>query len=189
MNRWVPAVLIFLLLAAFRVLGGMFPDRIPNVQPLLAVILCSIIFLHGSQRWAIPLFVWVVTDPLTSLLQGYPLFGWHHLGIALGIGVTVLISAAASRRPGTATALAGAALAAAAFYFVTNMVSFATDPLYPKTAAGFGQAQWTGPAGFGPTWIFLRNLMAANLAFTALFLAARLGMLPAPGKSPEAVAR
>ena len=52
------------------------------------------------------------------------------------------------------------------------LLSFATLPLYPKSFEGFVQAQWTGPAGFGPTWVFLRNAMAANVLFTALVLVA-----------------
>lgn len=189
MNRWLPAVLIFLLLAAFRILGGVFPDRIPNVQPLLAVILCSLVFLQGSQRWIIPTFVWVITDPLTSLLQGYPVFGWHHLSIAIGVTSTILIARHARRDPSAAKVLGSAALSAVVFYMLTNLISFASDPLYAKTAEGFVQSQWTGPAGLGPTWIFLRNLMASNLIFTALFLAARVSIPQASGNSSEAVAR
>jgi hypothetical protein len=189
MNRWLPAVLIFLLLAAFRILGGIFPDRMPNFQPLLAVILCSLVFLKGAQRWIIPTFVWVITDPVTSLLQGAPIFGWHHLSIAAGIASTVLIARFARRDPSAARVLGSAALSAVVFYMLTNLISFASDPLYAKTAEGFVQSQWTGATGLGPTWIFLRNLMASNLIFTALFLAARVSIPQASGNSSEAVAR
>ena len=67
--------------------------------------------------------------------------------------------------------LATTAAGALAFFFLTNTVAFLADPLYPKSWEGFVQAQWTGPVGAVlPTWVFLRNLLAANLLFTGLFL-------------------
>jgi len=184
MNRWLPALLIVVLLAGFRILGSAFPENLPNFQPLPAILLCSLVFLNGIQRWLVPALAWLITDPVTSLLQGYPVLGWHNLSVALGIAATVGISQIARRNTSTAPVLFSAALSAIAFYFLTNFVSFATDPLYAKDLHGFAQAQWTGPTGFGPTWLFLRNLMAANLAFTAIFLAAR-NSLPQPVVKPS----
>src|SRR5690606_26518282 len=117
--------------------------------------------------------VWLLTDPVTSLLQGYSVIGWHHLAVVTGIAATLAISVLVRRRPSAGSALVGAATAAIIFYFLTNLIAFATDPLYPKSFLGFVQAQWSGPVGLGPTWIFLRNLLAANVLFTALFLVAR----------------
>lgn len=190
MQRWLPALLLVSILAGFRVLGSAFPETLPNVQPLLALVLCSLIFLKGPLRWALPAIVWLLTDPVTSLLQGYPLFGWHHLSIAVGIAATVGIACLIRRKPPVSSrVLFGAAASAVTFYFLTNLVSFIGDPLYPKTLTGFIQAQWTGPVGFGPTWLFLRNLLFANLAFTSLFLAA-YHQLPLPiRKSQDALAR
>jgi hypothetical protein len=51
--------------------------------------------------------------------------------------------------------------------------------MYPKTIEGLWQSVWSGPIGYGPSWIFLRNLAAANLIFTAVFLLARV-RLPKP---------
>lgn len=173
MNRWLPALLIIVLLAGFRLLGSFFSESIPNLQPLPAIMLCSFVFLQGAWRWALPLGIWLITDPLTSLLQGYPVIGPHNLSVALGVAVILGISLLVRRRP-TALPVLGASLASAvAFYFLTNLLSFIGDPLYPKTLEGFVQAQWTGPIGHGPTWVFLRNMVAGNLLFTALFLAAR----------------
>lgn len=171
MQRWIPAILMVLLLVGFRVLGSTMPETLPNFQPLPALLLCGMIFLNGTQRWLVPMIAWLVTDPLTSLLQHYPILGWHHLEIALGLAATVAIGLRVRRSPTWLNLLGGAALSALAFYFVTNTVSFFVDPLYPKTLTGFVQAQWTGPdaAGYGPTWLFLRNLLAANLLFTGLF--------------------
>ncbi len=183
MHRWLPLCLILGLLIAFRVLGGIFPGDFPNFQPLPAILLCSLVFLHGWQRWVLPLSIWLVTDPLTSLLQGHPAIGPHHASLIPGLLVIIGISCLARRHPTTLSVLGSAAASAIAFYFLTNLVSFAFDPLYPKSFAGLLQAQWTGPAGYGPTWPFLRNLLAANLLFTGIFLAARAHLpreIPAP---------
>ena len=189
MHRWLPVLLIVTLLAGFRVLSSAFPETLPNFQPLLALLLCSIVFLKGHQRWALPLTVWLLTDPVTSLLQGYPIVGWHHLGIALGIAATVGVAVVARRHPRPASMLVSSVVAAVAFYFLSNLVSFALDPLYAKTWEGFVQAQWSGPSNLGPTWVFLRNSIAANVAFTALFLIARQSLPQVAMKSGAAVAR
>lgn len=183
MHRWVPAILLIALLSAFRVIGSAFPTVLPNFQPLPALILCSFIFLKGHQRWAVPTIVWLLTDPVTSLLQQRPVLGWHHLAIVCGLAATIAIAAVVRRRPTTLPVLGAAAASAVVFYFMTNLVSFVTDPLYPKSFEGFIQAQWTGPIGLGPTWVFLRNLVIANTLFTSLFLVARISF-PQTASSP-----
>lgn len=189
MHRWLPAILLVLLLAGFRVLGALFPQELSNWQPLPALLLCSLVFLKGPARWILPLSVWVVTDPIVSAIQGYPLIGWHHIGIAAGLAATVAIGLRLRHRPGYLHVLLGAAGAAVAFYFLSNTVTFLASSLYPKSLDGFVQAQWSGPSGYGPTWVFLRNSLAANILFTAIFLAARQS-LPKPFPQPaEAFSR
>lgn len=172
MHRWLPAFLLLALLGGFRLLGAAFSHSLPNFQPLPAFILCTVIFLRGPMRWWLPLGAWIATDPFASLLQHQPLFGWHHLAILFGMAATAGIAFSVRRRTTLFAALGASLIAAAAFYFLSNTVSFIADPLYSKTITGFWQAQWTGPVGFPPTWIFLRNLALANMVFTALFLLA-----------------
>jgi hypothetical protein len=181
-SSWITGFVLLGLLVAFRCLGAMFPDQLPNFSPLPALFLCSVFFFRGAKAWLLPLGAWLLSDPLVSAIVGWPIFGWHHLGIAIGLGVAAGIGFLSRRRPSTATLLGASLGSALAFYFATNCVSFLSDPLYPKTLTGFVQAQWTGPAGFAPTWVFLRNLAAANLLFTGLFLAARHAWLPAPAE-------
>lgn len=178
MNRWLPAILIFTILIVFRVMAVVLPGSIQNFQPLPSMVLCSFVFLKGYQRWLIPLAAWLVTDPLTSALHGYPLISpKDQFGVLLGVGAMIAIALKTSPRP--TSVLVNSLLSAVAFYFITNCVSFTFDPLYPKTLQGFIQAQWTGPIGFGPTWIFLKNLALGNLVFTGIFLLARKS-LPQP---------
>jgi len=160
------------LMVAFRVLGAAYSETLPNLQPLPALLLCSLVFLDGKSRWLLPLGVWAVSDPLVSLLQRSAVFGWQHLALLLGLGATLALAAPLRRNRSAAMVLGGSVVAALLIYFLTNTVSFLALPLFPATAAGFVQAQWTGPVGFGPTWLFLRNSLAANLAFGAMFLVA-----------------
>lgn len=171
-RAFLPLALLAVLVIAFRLLGAAFSETLPNFQPLMALVLCSFVFLKGAQRWILPLAVWAITDPIVSLIQGYPLLGWHHLGIALGIGAVIGFAVLVRRRKSAGTLLLGTVAASLAFYFLSNTVAFLTDPLYPKSFVGFVQAQWTGPVGFGPTWMFLRNTLASNLLFTGLVMAA-----------------
>lgn len=185
---WISIAVLVALLIAFRCLGAAFSDELPNFSPLPALFLCCLACFRGSKAWLVPLGAWILTDPIVSLLQGYPVLGWHHLGVAVGLAAAAGLGFALRGKYSTAGLLGGSLLAAVAFYFLTNTLAFTVSPLYPKTLEGFLQAQWTGPAGYGPTWIFLRNLAGANLLFTGLFLLARAG-LPEPAAPPAVAAR
>lgn len=187
-HHWIAGLALLGLLIGIRCLGAAFSDQLPNFSPLPAVFLCSMVFFRGTTAWLLPLAAWLISDPLVSALQGWPIFGWHHLGILGGLSAALGIGLLLRRNPATATLLGASLLAALAFYFVTNLVSFLCDPLYTKTLAGFVQAQWSGPTGYAPTWVFLRNLAAANLLFSALFLAARPAWRPAPAAARDALA-
>lgn len=183
---WIAAALIVALIAVFRWVGA--SGFLPNFSPLPALLLCSLVFFRGPRAWLLPATAWILTDPLVSAVQGYPLLGAHHASIAVGLTAPVAIAFLLRRHPGALPVLGGSLAAAVAFYLLTNTVSFLGDPLYAKNLAGFVQAQWTGPESLGPTWPFLRNLVAANLLFTAVFLAARRSWAPDPQAAPEASA-
>ncbi|BCU76623.1 DUF6580 family putative transport protein [Luteolibacter sp. LG18] len=189
MKRWLPALLIVALLVVFRILGGLFPTTLPNFQPLPALLLCGMVFLKGAQRWLLPLAAWVITYPATSVAQGYPVFGWDLLGVLLGVAATLGIALWTRRHATVLPVLASSLVAALVFYFVTNTLSFAVDPLYAKTFDGFVRAQWTGPETGMPTWIFLRNLVAANVLFSGLFLLSRHSLPQAASAAESAAVR
>jgi hypothetical protein len=58
------------------------------------------------------------------------------------------------------------------FYLLANSVSWSADAGYPKSLAGWWQAQTIGLPGFPPTWMFLRNSLISDLLFGSLFFAA-----------------
>lgn len=175
MNRILPVVLVVGLLIAFRAIGALFPDQLPNFQPLAAVFFCGALLARSWKGFAIPAGVWLVTYPL----------GIGHTGsfsvfavTLISFGLIFLLGQQLAKR-GMMTMLFGSLAAAALFHTITCGVAWAVDPRYPTTAAGLWQSLWRGaPTDLLPSWVFLRNLAAANFLFTAVFLAARL-RLPA----------
>lgn len=171
MHRWLSFLALLVLLVAFRMVGAW--QGWMNFSPLPALFLLCLVCLQGRDRWLLPLGAWVVSDPLLNLFYGQELLVWDQLGILLGIASTALLVPWMKSSFSFGKACVGALAAALLFYVVTNTVSFFALPeFYARTLTGFWQAQWTGPVGLGPTWVFLRNSCAANLVFTCLFLLA-----------------
>jgi hypothetical protein len=71
--------------------------------------------------------------------------------------------------------LLGSVFSAVVFHLVTNGAAWLGDPMYAKSLTGLWQSLWSGPSGSPlPSWIFLRNLAAANLLFTGIFATAQM---------------
>lgn len=171
MNRFLPVVLVVGLLIAFRAIGALFPDQLPNFQPLAAVFFCGALLARSWKGFAIPAGVWLLTYPL----------GIGHTGsisvfavTLFSFGLIFLLGQQLAKR-GWASLLLGSLAGAALFHSITCGFAWALDPRYPTTLAGLWQSLWLGaPGDILPSWVFLRNLAAANFLFTAVFLAARL---------------
>lgn len=171
----IPLVLLVSLLLLFRVGGALTSDSLPNIMPFAAVFFCAAVFSRACPM-LLPaaLFAWVLGSPVSSMIQGYPI--WHTdalvaLGamvIAGGIGFLFM------KKKSLPALVGGALMAAVTFYLLTNTVSFFSDPRYLKTWQGFTQALWSGVPGspFPPTWVFFRNSLCANAVFTVLFVVA-----------------
>ena len=174
-HHWLPILLVVTLLIVFRVFGSVFSETLPNFQPLAALFFCGFLLAPGWRGFAWPAGIYFLTYPLPALLQGR--LDWLTPGVLavtlLAFGAMFLLGR--TLRPGrAATLLGGAAAAAVLFHLITNGAAWIGSPLYPKTPLGLWQSLWAGPAGSPvPSWVFLRNLMAANLIFTAVLLVAR----------------
>lgn len=186
MQQRAPLVLLIALLVIFRLFGALWPEAFPNFQPLTAVFFCAAAFFGWRMLW-VPGLAWLVTLPLTNGMQGY---GWSPamLVALIGLGVTVIIGIQFRHRRALWPMLGGAALCAVLAFFAMNCLSWLTLPDYPKTLAGFVQAQWTGAPHHGqPTWVFLRNPLLANVLFTGLFVLGQRRMGARPALEPLAV--
>ncbi len=186
MNRYLPLVLILLLLIVFRFIGSAFPETLPNYQPLAALFFCGACMIKGWRGWAIPLGAWLITYPIPAYLEGTTahLAPEVLLTVAVAFAATYLIGKTLSEKS-FGTLLVGSLIAALAFHLITNGIAWIGNPMYPKTLTGLWQSLWAGPLGSPiPSWVFLRNMMAANLLFSAVFLSARIVV---PKFSPAAV--
>lgn len=171
MTRYLPLCIIVGLLIVFRALGSAFPEALPNFQPLAALFFCGALLASGWRGFAIPLGVWAVTFPLgMGHTSGPAVF----LTTLVAITIVFFLGKSLSTR-GIPTLLCGSIAAAAVFHLITNGAAWLGDPRYAKSLAGLWQSLWTGaPGDVLPSWVFLRNLAAANLIFTTVFLAARI---------------
>lgn len=184
MQRVIPFLVFFVVLGLSRVIGALSPESWANLSPLGALFFCGMA-CFGWRGVILPAAVWVVTYPVTSLIQGY--------GMTAGLltplfGFACMVGLARFFRGGKGgTVFAGSLLSALLFYFVTNSLSWVVDPLYaPKSMATFGQALWTGLPGYTPTWMFFRNALVAQALFSALFLAAQFGIAGLPARRVQA---
>ncbi len=145
--------------------------------------------IKGWKGWAIPLGAWLITYPIPAIIQGNG--SYLTAGVLLMTGmafaVTFFIGKSLSGE-NVGMLLLGSLGAAIAFHLVTNGAAWMFSPLYPKSSLGLWQSLWAGPIGSPiPSWVFLRNMMGANLLFTTIFLSARFA-LPRFSTNPELVA-
>ncbi|MEO7097963.1 MAG: DUF6580 family putative transport protein [Luteolibacter sp.] len=171
MQRYLPLGLIVALLIAFRALGSAFPETLPNFQPLAAVFFCGALLAPGWRGFAFPFAAWAITYPL----------GVGHVYDASVFSTTLLALVAVFflGRPfankSVPVLLLGSVSAAVVFHLITNGAAWIGDPLYAKSLTGLWQSLWTGPVGSPlPSWVFLRNLAAANVLFTGVFALAQV---------------
>ena len=181
--------MILLLLMAFRVVGSVFPQSIPNFQPLAALFFCGALVWKGWKGWAIPFAAWIVTYPAPAVFQGNEsyLTAGVVISTAIAFAVTFFLGRSLSGRQMGAVLL-GSIAAAVSFHLITNGAAWIFSPMYPKSTLGLWQSLWAGPVGSPvPSWVFLRNMMGANILFTAIFLSARFA-IPKQSTNLEAVA-
>ena len=171
MQRFLPLALIVVLLIAFRALGSAFPGTLPNFQPLAAVFFCGALLAPGWRGFAIPFAAWAITYPLgIGPVSDPAIFATTLLAL---IAVFFLGKPFASKS--VPVLLLGSVAAAVVFHLITNGAAWIGDPHYAKSPTGLWQSLWTGPADSTlPSWVFLRNLAAANVLFTGIFAVAQM---------------
>ena len=179
MHRFLPLGLIVGLLIAFRVLGSLLP---PNFQPLAALFFCGALLAPGWRGFAIPFGIWAVTFPLGF---GHTVNPLDFATTTLAFVTTFFIGKSLAHNS-LIILLLGSAASAVLFHLITCGGAWITDPLYAKNLEGLFQSVWSGPVGSKiPSWVFLRNMTAANVLFTGIFVGAQL-RLPRPTPTASA---
>jgi len=163
------ALSLVLVAAAYRLLAAR-SDFLPNVALLMAIAFCGAAYLPRRWALAVPVGALLLSDLALNAHYGVSMLHWAtwvtaccYLGAA-GIGFW-----AAGNRTWPRL-LGGAAGSSILFYLVTNTAAWLNDPGYAKTAAGLLQALTVGLPQYPPTWLFLRNSILSDLAFTVVFV-------------------
>lgn len=172
MNRKTIGMAVALVVAVtvYRVFASRYAMDLPNFSPVMAMAFCCGLALPGMLAVAVPLGCLFISDLILNASLGQPLFQSATLAIyacyLFAIGTGFLL-----RDRGwlavTGTVVGNAVL----FYLVTNTISWAGGLDYPQNFAGWLQSQTVGLPGFPPSWMFFRNAVISDLAFTGVFCA------------------
>ena len=166
------AVLLIVLATLYRLLPTV-DQSLSNFSPVMAIAFCGAVYFRNRWLWLVPFAALALSDVYINhfYVKEYG-FSWPVSGLiartacfagALAIGAWV------ARRKSWLHLLNGALLSALVFYVVTNTQSWAADPFYAKTIAGWWQALTVGHPEYPPTVYFFRNTLFGDLMFTGLF--------------------
>lgn len=171
MQRALPLFIFVVVLGAARIIGASnASEALGNLQPFGALFFCGMA-LFGWRGITIPAIAWLVTYPITSLIQGYE---WSFQMAVPIIGFAAMIAFASIFKNAKFSRLfLGSLTSAVVFYLITNSLCWLLAPEYsPKTSATFIQALWTGLPQYSPTWLFFRNDLIAQGLFSGIYLLA-----------------
>ena len=181
------AVLVFTVIVYRVVLGfagtGAEPAWLHNFSPLAAIALCVAL--------AFPLLALLVSDIILNAHYNYSMFSAAILPRYVALACVGGFGWLLRSNPRTPLVLASSLAGSTLFFVISNTGSWAFDPYYAKTAAGWATAMTSGRADFHPTTLeFFRNTLVSDFAFTLLFMAcvalqARRGETPAPASARE----
>jgi hypothetical protein len=163
--------LTILAVALFRLIGplagGETQELLANFSPVAAFIMGAA--LYFPRRWAgwWALALTVVPTLILLMAKGWPFSGyiviqWAVFGSLYALATTARGTSSFSRVLGTV------GLGSLTFYLVMNTASFAIDPGYSKSLAGWFQAQTVGLPGFPPAWMFFVKTLVSDLSFASL---------------------
>lgn len=165
---WI-ALSLIVMAAAYRLLA-VWIDVLPNVAPLMALAFCGAVYL--PKRWAliVPLGALLISDLALNAHYGFPLFNWFLLVSAACYALAAGLGLWAARGKSWPRLIGGSLAGSAVFFLATNTLAWLQEPGYAKTLAGLGQSLTVGLPGYPPTWIFFRNSLLSDLAFTVIFV-------------------
>ncbi len=180
----IPAFLLVFVAVVYRIATGILVQSgsatwLSNFAPLAAIALCGAAFFPGKYKFTIPLLALLVSDIVLNTYYGArlldPLIIGRYLALIAVGSLGLLLENRASLKTMLPASIGGSVI----FYFISNAFSWLSDPGYVKSAAGFLQALTVGLPGYAPTWLFFRNSLLSDLAFTGLFvLAVHYGRSP-----------
>ena len=166
------AIVLIVLATLYRLLPTM-DLGLANFSPVMAIAFCGAVYFR--QRWmrVIPFVALALSDIYINNFYAREYgFDWPLSGLVARtacFGVALLIGIWVAKRKSWLNLLNGGLLGAIIFYLVTNTQSWAADPFYAKSLAGWWQALTVGHPEYPPTILFFRNTLFGDLMFTGLF--------------------
>lgn len=173
----IPALILILVAVLYRIVTGLAiisgTTGLSNFAPMAAIALCSAAYFPARYRFTVPMIALVISDVVLNLHYHFSLISPFVLSHYIAFALIGWFGFLLRDRAGFKTLLPASIVSSIIFYCLTNTVSWIFDPGYPKTFAGFVQAQTVGLPIYGgttPTWMFLRNTAVSDLFFTLLFV-------------------
>ncbi len=183
----IPALLLVISAVAYRIATGLYvqPDSnwLLNFSPLGAIALCGAAYFPPRYKFAIPLLALLVSDIVLNLHYSSSVLDPVMFGRYFALALVGCVGWMLQNKPSLKTLLPAAIAGSVIFYVITNAFSWLSDPGYAKTVAGFVQALTVGLPGYVPTWMFFRNSLLSDLAFTAVFVVC-MSVSRSAGRSP-----
>ena len=173
----IPALLLLISAVAYRVASGLLIQSgvtwLSNFAPLAAIALCGAVYFPPKLKFSVPLGALLVSDLILNWYYAASLFDLHVIGRYLALILVGCIGLTLRNRASFKTMLPASIVGSTIFYFITNVISWASDPGYVKNSAGLIQALTLGLPQYSatPTWMFFRNSLLSDLLFTLLFVA------------------
>lgn len=166
------ALILIVLATLYRLLPTM-DLSLSNFSPVMAIAFCGAVYFRNRWMWLVPFIALSLSDLYINWFYAHR-YGFHWpvsgaiartacFAVAIGLGAWV------ASRKSWLNLLNGSLLGAIIFYLVTNTQSWAADPFYAKTLAGWWQALTVGHPEYPPTVYFFRNTLFGDLMFTGLF--------------------
>jgi hypothetical protein len=191
----IPALFLVICVVAFRAATGLLIHSgaatwLSNFAPLAAISLCCAAYLPRRYKFALPLCTLFISDLILNATYHAPLFDPQILCRYFALALVGLIGFALPRHASWKTMLPASIAASLIFYGITNAFSWLTDPGYVKNFAGLVQALTIGLPQYSatPSWMFFRNSLLSDLAFTAIFVLLMRAQSPR-GSAEATVAR
>ena len=173
----IPALILIICAVLYRIVTGLAiisgMTGLSNFAPMAAIALCAAAYFPPRYRFTVPMVALVVSDVVLNFHYHFSLVSPFVLSHYIAFALIGWFGFLLRDHAGFKTLLPASILSSLIFYCLTNTVSWIFDSGYPKTFAGFIQAQTVGLPVYGgttPTWMFLRNTAISDLFFTLLFV-------------------
>ncbi|HEU0208131.1 MAG TPA: DUF6580 family putative transport protein [Candidatus Udaeobacter sp.] len=172
----IPALLLILAVVVYRVTTGLLIHSgagwLSNFAPLAAIALCSAAYFPKRYKFSVPLLMLFISDAIINFRYGAPMLDPQILVRYAALALVGFIGVLFQNRASLKTLLPASVVGSTAFYLITNMFSWLSDPGYAKNFEGLIQSLTVGLPQYSatPTWMFFRNSLISDVVFTCLFV-------------------